>query len=119
MPAKAGELVVKEWEQTGQSSAIVIWDGRASTSWGAGEFDSTEWGLSLCASLCHALLGRGIPCDFARLDASPKLIEARAAGNLKRTWVEARALDWAHLPTRPFIDAATEVKTVWIPYGEG
>jgi aldehyde dehydrogenase (NAD+) len=47
------------------------------------------------------------------------VIEAKSAGNLKRTWVETRARDWAVPSDRAFIDAATEVKTVWIPYGEG
>jgi aldehyde dehydrogenase (NAD+) len=47
------------------------------------------------------------------------VIEAKSAGNLKRTWVESRARDWAVPSDRAFIDAATEVKTVWIPYGEG
>jgi aldehyde dehydrogenase (NAD+) len=46
-------------------------------------------------------------------------IEAKSAGNLKRTWVETRARDWSRPDDRAFIDAATEVKTVWIPYGEG
>ncbi len=47
------------------------------------------------------------------------IIEAKATGNLKRTWVETRAFDWARAPARPFIEAATEVRSVWIPYGEG
>ncbi len=51
--------------------------------------------------------------------ASAGEVERRAAGNLKRTWVETRARDWARPDDRAFIDAATEVKTVWIPYGEG
>ncbi len=51
--------------------------------------------------------------------ASPGEVERRAAGNLKRTWVETRGRDWARPDDRAFIDAATEVKTVWIPYGEG
>jgi aldehyde dehydrogenase (NAD+) len=46
-------------------------------------------------------------------------IEAKSAGNLKRTWVETRRRDWTVPADRLFIDAATEVKTVWIPYGEG
>jgi uncharacterized protein (DUF58 family) len=75
----AGELVVKEWEQTGQSSALVIWDGAAQTTWGEGDFDSDEWGLILSASLCHTLLSSGIPCDFARLDANPLGVENRAS----------------------------------------
>ena len=49
------------------------------------------------------------------------LIEREAAGNLKRTWVNhARARDWfgPQGEGRQFLRAATEVKTIWIPYGE-
>ena len=48
-------------------------------------------------------------------------IEREAAGNLKRTWVNhARARDWfgPEGEGRAFLRAATEVKTVWVPYGE-
>jgi aldehyde dehydrogenase (NAD+) len=46
------------------------------------------------------------------------LVEREAAGNLKRTWVNhGRSVDWA--ATAPFLRAATEVKTIWLPYGEG
>ena len=48
-------------------------------------------------------------------------IEAEAAGNVKRTWVNhARARDWMGPAGegRPFLRAATEVKTIWVPYGE-
>ena len=48
-------------------------------------------------------------------------IEKEAAGNLKRTWVNhARARDWfgTEGEGRAFLRAATEVKTVWVPYGE-
>ncbi len=44
------------------------------------------------------------------------VIEAGAAGNLKRTWVNhGKALP---LTTAAVLEAATEVKSVWIPYGE-
>lgn len=49
------------------------------------------------------------------------LIEKEAAGNLKRTWVNhARARDWfgATGEGRSFLRHATEVKTIWVPYGE-
>lgn len=49
------------------------------------------------------------------------LIEKEAAGNLKRTWVNhARARDWfgADGEGRSFLRHATQVKTVWVPYGE-
>ena len=47
------------------------------------------------------------------------LVEREAAGNLKRTWVNhGFATDWAHAEGPAFLRAATEVKTVWVPYGE-
>ena len=49
------------------------------------------------------------------------LIEGESASNLKRTWVNrARARDWfgAEGEGRAFLRQATEVKTVWVPYGE-
>jgi aldehyde dehydrogenase (NAD+) len=50
-----------------------------------------------------------------------KTIEQNAATNLKRTWVTCGAArDWfdAHGQSRTFLDAATEVKNIWVPYGE-
>ena len=56
--------------------------------------------------------------SFSSSDVS-KLIEAKAAGNLKRTWVNnGMARDWAGAEGRAFLEAATEVKNIWIPYGE-
>jgi aldehyde dehydrogenase (NAD+) len=47
------------------------------------------------------------------------VVEREAAGNLKRTWVNhGRATDWAVAEGRAFLRGATEVKTVWVPYGE-
>jgi aldehyde dehydrogenase (NAD+) len=47
------------------------------------------------------------------------LIEKEAAGNLKRTWVNhGRARDWTQADARAFLAQATEVKTIWVPYGE-
>ncbi|MCR9113995.1 MAG: aldehyde dehydrogenase family protein, partial [Rhodobacteraceae bacterium] len=47
-------------------------------------------------------------------------IERASATNLKRTWVNnGQVRDWYdERDTRAFLDAATEVKTVWVPYGE-
>jgi aldehyde dehydrogenase (NAD+) len=50
------------------------------------------------------------------------LVERESAASLKRTWVNhARTRDWMGPDGegREFLRAATEVKTVWIPYGEG
>jgi len=48
-------------------------------------------------------------------------IEREAAGNLKRTWVNnGHARDWhgSEGEGRSFLQAASEVKTIWVPYGE-
>lgn len=89
--ARAGELVVKEFEQTGQSSALIMWDGALQTAPGASGLDASEWGLIVSASLCRAFLAGGTSCDFARLDASPLLIESRAfaGGELPADLVDA------------------------------
>ncbi|MEP0209345.1 MAG: aldehyde dehydrogenase family protein [Paracoccaceae bacterium] len=58
--------------------------------------------------------------SFSGSDASGP-IERGAASNLKRTWVNnAKARDWfgADGEGREFLQAATEVKTIWVPYGE-
>ncbi|MBV7377805.1 aldehyde dehydrogenase family protein [Maritimibacter dapengensis] len=49
------------------------------------------------------------------------LVEYESAGNLKRTWVNnAKTLDWTGPDGegREFLAQSTEVKTVWVPYGE-
>jgi aldehyde dehydrogenase (NAD+) len=46
------------------------------------------------------------------------VVETAAAGNLKRTWVnDGRATEWAVAEGREFLRAATQVKTIWVPYG--
>lgn len=58
--------------------------------------------------------------SFSSADVS-QLIETESATNLKRTWVNhGKARDWfdAAGEGREFLRHATEVKTVWIPYGE-
>jgi len=55
---------------------------------------------------------------FSSTDLSA-MVEREAAGNLKRTWVNhGRATDWALTEGRAVLRQATEVKTVWVPYGE-
>ncbi|MBO9433960.1 aldehyde dehydrogenase family protein [Ruegeria sp. R13_0] len=56
--------------------------------------------------------------SFSSTDLS-KEIEVVSAGNLKRTWVNnATAFDWSMDHSRRFLQAATEVKNIWVPYGE-
>ncbi len=49
-------------------------------------------------------------------------VERLAAGNMKRTWVDhGRALDWSNpwqAEGEEFLERATQVKNIWIPYGE-
>jgi aldehyde dehydrogenase (NAD+) len=49
-------------------------------------------------------------------------VEASSVGNLKRTWVNGgRARDWwstASGEGRAFLAAATQVKTIWLPFGD-
>ena len=65
-------------------------------------------------------LGVDAVWSFSSSDLSAT-IEKEAAGNLKRTWVNhGRARNWANSEGegRDFLSAATEVKTIWVPYGE-
>ena len=48
-------------------------------------------------------------------------VERYAADNMKRTWTEWTARDWASAAQgegRDFLRHATQVKNIWIPYGE-
>ena len=47
-------------------------------------------------------------------------VERASASNMKRTSVETRALDWldASAEGPAFLREATQVKNIWIPYGE-
>ena len=53
--------------------------------------------------------------SFSSSDVS-KVIEAKSTGNLKRTWVN-NGLTSAP-SARDYLKAASETKTVWVPYGE-
>ncbi|MEL7260878.1 MAG: aldehyde dehydrogenase family protein [Pseudomonadota bacterium] len=58
--------------------------------------------------------------SFSGADLSAD-IERGAAMNLKRTWVNnGLTRDWTGMAGegRSFLEAATDVKTVWVPYGE-
>jgi aldehyde dehydrogenase (NAD+) len=50
-----------------------------------------------------------------------RMVEAASAGNLKQVWAEdgaARAWDGAEGQGRLFLSRATQVKNIWLPYGE-
>ncbi len=53
--------------------------------------------------------------------AASAVIEQASAGNLKSTWVSGgKAFDWHSLDVQgpEFLRRATQVKNIWIPYGE-
>ncbi len=53
--------------------------------------------------------------------AGVKAVELASAANMKRTWATARGRDWldpGQGEGREFLRRATEVKNIWIPYGE-
>ncbi|MGA0540570.1 aldehyde dehydrogenase family protein [Neotabrizicola sp. VNH66] len=53
--------------------------------------------------------------------AGGKMVEEASAGNLKQTWVEdGAARNWAGAEGqgRLFLSRATQVKNIWVPYGE-
>ena len=49
-------------------------------------------------------------------------MENQRSGNLKQVWTnEGRAIDWfnpAVAEGRWFLEHATQVKNIWVPYGE-
>ena len=58
---------------------------------------------------------------YAGSDAGIAMVEERSAGNLKQTWTEqGHARDWTgrHGFGRDFLHRATQVKNIWVPYGE-
>jgi aldehyde dehydrogenase (NAD+) len=47
-----------------------------------------------------------------------KAVELASASNMKRTWASATAVDWMTAEGREFLRQATQVKNIWVPYGE-
>jgi hypothetical protein len=78
--ARKGELVVKEFHHVTQERSVVVWDGSAGTTWGRDD-TTTEWGLRLVASICHALHASGQAAALLRLDSNPLLIGDFAYGH--------------------------------------
>jgi len=58
--------------------------------------------------------------SFSSSDLS-QVVERESAATLKRTWVnQGRARDWfgSEGEGHAFLSATTEIKTIWVPYGE-
>ncbi|MEL6585439.1 MAG: aldehyde dehydrogenase family protein, partial [Pseudomonadota bacterium] len=55
--------------------------------------------------------------SFSSADISA-VIEREAAADLKRTWINnGLGRDWDAADAAPFLAAATEVQTIWVPFG--
>lgn len=50
------------------------------------------------------------------------MVEKASSGNMKQTWVSGgTARDWLHLPQaegEEFLRKCTQIKNIWVPYGE-
>jgi aldehyde dehydrogenase (NAD+) len=56
--------------------------------------------------------------SFGSADVS-KAVEVASVGNLKRTWVNnGLQTDWSRDQTKQMLAHATQVKNIWVPYGE-
>lgn len=49
--------------------------------------------------------------------AGRAMVETASTGNLKATWTMPNR-DWATAQGRAFLEQATQIKTIWVPYGE-
>jgi aldehyde dehydrogenase (NAD+) len=48
-----------------------------------------------------------------------RAVESASAGNMKRTWCHADTRAWDEaIPAREYLREASQVKNIWIPYGE-
>ena len=65
--ARTGELVMREWEQVGHASTLVVWDGASGSDWGVGAGSSAECALVVVASLLESYANAQLPCALATL----------------------------------------------------
>ncbi|MEH6524034.1 aldehyde dehydrogenase family protein [Sulfitobacter sp.] len=67
-------------------------------------------------------MARHMDVDAVWSFSDPELdavVEGASATNLKRTWVQnGQAMDWAAPNAKTFLSHATEIKNIWVPYGE-
>ncbi|HEY0996606.1 MAG TPA: aldehyde dehydrogenase family protein [Gemmatimonadaceae bacterium] len=47
-----------------------------------------------------------------------KAVELASAENMKRTWATSDPVEWMAAEGREFLRQATQVKNIWVPYGE-
>ena len=55
---------------------------------------------------------------FSGAPETAAMVEAASTGNLKSTWTLPGRRDWRKAQGRAFLAKATQIKTIWTPYGE-
>ncbi len=55
---------------------------------------------------------------FAGAAETAKAVEAASAGNMKATWTLTGRRDWSKAQGRGYLRRASQIKTIWTPYGE-
>ncbi len=69
--------------------------------------------------LTQGSLDLGCDLEGSPEQAVDQVIEQGSASNLKRTWVQnGLAQDWDKVDAKTFLMHATEIKNIWVPYGE-
>jgi hypothetical protein len=91
--ARTGTLAVREFEQTGRDTILVVWDGAHGSNWGQGAFSTLEAGLSLCASILVAVDAGQTPLALGVLGAETDWDQGQSeSGLLPRAMIESLAL---------------------------
>lgn len=90
--ARTGTLAVREFEHTGRSTVLVVWDGAPGSTWGEGSQSTLEEGLSLCASILLSVDATQTPLALATLGETSTWAQGQSEnGLLPRAMVEALA----------------------------
>jgi len=90
--ARTGNLAVREFEHTGHSTVLVVWDGASGSNWGEGAVSTLEDGLALCQSLLVAIDATQTPLALAVLGDTSAWSQGQAEhGLLPRAMIESLA----------------------------
>jgi len=80
--ARTGNLAVREFEHTGHSTVLVVWDGASGSNWGEGAVSTLEDGLALCQSLLVAVDATQTPLALAVLGDTSAWSQGEIEGGL-------------------------------------
>jgi aldehyde dehydrogenase (NAD+) len=107
VPSRAHPLIVSDFQQVLDTSDVP-----------GGVVNIVAGGAAELADTLARHLDVDAVWSFAGADVAAA-VERASVGNLKRTLVcHGRAIDWATPDSRAWVRAATEVRTIWVPWGE-